>query len=102
MSPRYAKTFRHRIRPYPTVLRFSWKWRRRSPGKVKERTHEEATEALHTPREGRHPQAASAGEGADLEALRRVRLATHGLLPLAEGVLREWGGGLRTEEPNQP
>jgi len=46
---------------------FSWKWRKRSPSKVKERTHVEATEALHTPREGRHPQAVSAGEGADLE-----------------------------------
>jgi hypothetical protein len=42
------------------VFRFSWRWSRRSPGKVKERTHEEATEALHTGREGRHPQAASA------------------------------------------
>src|SRR5262252_7332464 len=52
------------------MFRFSWKWRRRSPSKVKERTHEKATEALHAGREGRHPQAASAGEGADLEALR--------------------------------
>jgi tetratricopeptide (TPR) repeat protein len=38
------------------VFRFSWKWRRRSPSKVKERTHEEATEALHAGREGRHPE----------------------------------------------
>jgi transposase len=33
------------------LFRFSWKWSRRSPSKVKERTHEEATEALHTGRE---------------------------------------------------
>ena len=32
------------------MFRFSWKWRRRSPAKVKERAHEEATEA-HTPKE---------------------------------------------------
>jgi Domain of unknown function (DUF4158) len=30
-------------------------WKRRSPGKVKERTHEEATEALHAGRKSRHP-----------------------------------------------
>jgi len=30
------------------LFRFSWKWRRRSPSKVKERTHEEAKEALHS------------------------------------------------------
>ena len=28
------------------MFRFSWKWRRRSPSKAKERTHEEATEVL--------------------------------------------------------
>src|ERR1019366_21127 len=44
--------------------------RRRSPRTVKERTHEEATEALHAGREGRHPAAAFGGEGAELEALR--------------------------------
>jgi hypothetical protein len=77
------------------MFRFSWKRRRRSPVKVNERTHEEATEALHVGREGRHPQAASAGEGADLEALRRAWLTAHGLLPLAEGVLRERPGGIR-------
>src|SRR5262249_29577858 len=42
------------------VFRFRWKWRRRSPSKVMERTHEEATEALHARREGRHSEAASA------------------------------------------
>jgi transposase-like protein len=31
------------------MFRFSWKWRRRSPSKVKERTHEEATD--YTPEE---------------------------------------------------
>ena len=34
------------------MFRFRWKWRRRSPSKVKERTHEEATEALHAGRKG--------------------------------------------------
>jgi hypothetical protein len=29
------------------VFRFSWKWRRRSPIKIMERTHEKATETLH-------------------------------------------------------
>src|SRR5687767_14346201 len=28
------------------LFRFSWKWRRRSPTKLMERTHEEATEAI--------------------------------------------------------
>jgi hypothetical protein len=46
-----------------------WKWRRRSPIKIMERTHEEATEALHAGREGRHPEAASVGAGADLRAV---------------------------------
>jgi len=50
-----------------SLFRFSGKWRRRSPSKVKERAHEEGTEALHAGREGRHPEAASPGEGADLE-----------------------------------
>src|SRR5215831_689785 len=84
------------------VFRFSWKWRRRSPSKVKERTHEEATEALRAGREGRHPEEAFAGEGAYLQALRRTRLAAHGLLPLAEGVLRERGCCLRAESTPEP
>jgi len=29
------------------LFRFSWKWRKRSPIKIMERTHEEATEALY-------------------------------------------------------
>jgi hypothetical protein len=33
------------------LFRFSWKWKRRSPVKVTERTLEEATEALHAARE---------------------------------------------------
>jgi len=44
-----------------TLFRFSWKWRRRSSSKVKERTHEEATEALRAGIEGRHPEAAFEG-----------------------------------------
>jgi len=43
----------------PDVI-FSWKRRWCSPSKVMERTHEEATEALHALREGRHSEAASA------------------------------------------
>ena len=35
-----------------------------------ERTHEEATEAIRAGREGRHPEAALAGEGAHLEVVR--------------------------------
>jgi hypothetical protein len=42
----------------------------RSPSKVKERTHEEATEAKRARREGRHPEAAFAGEGAHIEVMR--------------------------------
>src|ERR1700730_1412687 len=51
------------------LFRFSWKWRKRSPIKIMERTHEEATEALHAGRESRPPEAASAGAGADLGAV---------------------------------
>lgn len=40
------------------------------PVRYKERTHEEATEALLAGRESRHPEAAFAGQGAHLEALR--------------------------------
>ena len=46
------------------VFRFSWKWRMRSHIKLMERTHEEATEAICAGREGCHPEAALAGEGA--------------------------------------
>jgi hypothetical protein len=35
------------------LFRFSWKWRRRSPGKVKEGTHEKATELNGTIRRQR-------------------------------------------------
>ncbi|MBV8709444.1 MAG: DUF262 domain-containing protein, partial [Acidobacteriaceae bacterium] len=51
------------------MFRFSWKWRRRSPSKVKERTHAEATEALYTGRESRHSEAASIGAGSDLRIM---------------------------------
>src|SRR5262249_25012648 len=51
------------------LFRFSSKWRSRSPSKVKERTHEEATEALRARRESRHPEAAFAGEGAHLKVV---------------------------------
>jgi len=51
------------------LSRLSWKWRERSPVKITERTREKRTEALHGGREGRHPEAAFGGEGADLEAL---------------------------------
>jgi hypothetical protein len=58
----YISGFQILIENAAYVFRFSWKWRRRSPNKVKERAHEEATEALPVGREGRHPQAAFAGE----------------------------------------
>src|SRR5262249_34251742 len=65
----HASSYRYALPILSRLFRFSWKWRRRSPSKVKERTHEEATEALRPGREGRHPEAASVGEGTDLEAL---------------------------------
>ena len=52
-----------------------------------EGTHEKNTKALHSPREGRHSEAASGGQGAGLEALRRAGAAADGVLPLAERVL---------------
>jgi GNAT superfamily N-acetyltransferase len=36
------------------VFRLSWKWRRRSPVKITERTLEKNTQTLHHRREGRH------------------------------------------------
>ena len=42
--------------PRCTLFRFRWKWRKRSPIKIMERTHEEATEALYAGRESRHPE----------------------------------------------
>ena len=59
----------------------------RSAGKLTEGTHEESTETLHSRREGRHPETASAGQGAGLNTLRRAGAAADGVLPLAEGVL---------------
>ena len=47
-----------------TLSRLSWKWRERSAVKITERTREETTKALHRRREGRHSEAAFAGEGA--------------------------------------
>jgi hypothetical protein len=44
---------RQQARLFLGVFRFSWKWRRRSPSKVKERAHEEPTETLRTGRESR-------------------------------------------------
>src|SRR5580658_8022654 len=84
------------------LFRFSWKWRRRSPIKLMERTHEEATEAIRAGRGGRHPEAALAGEGAHLEVVRRSGTPADSLLPLAEGILRERGCGLRAETAKQP
>jgi hypothetical protein len=54
---------------WPVLFRFSWKWRVRSPTKIMERTHEEATEALYAGRESRHPEAASVGAGSDLRIM---------------------------------
>ena len=61
-----ADAFRNQL---AILFRFSWKWRRRSPSKVKERTHEEATEALYTGRESRHSEAAFIGAGSDLRIM---------------------------------
>src|SRR6266568_2797739 len=44
------------------VFRLSWKWKERSAVKITERTREETTKALHRRREGRHLEAALAGE----------------------------------------
>jgi hypothetical protein len=85
-----------------SLFRFSWKWRRRSSSKVKERTPEEATKAIRARREGRHPEAAFAGEGAHIEVMRWSGTSADGLLPLAEGILRERGCCLRAESANQP
>jgi hypothetical protein len=52
------------------LFRLRWKWRERSAVKITERTREKDTEAPHGRREGGHPEAAFAGPGADLEALR--------------------------------
>jgi hypothetical protein len=69
------------------VSRLSWKWRARSPVKLMEGTRETATEAPHCGREGRHPETAFFGEGADLGPVRGKGSPSHDLLPLAEGLL---------------
>ena len=61
---------RQAVRSPELLFRFSWKWRKRSPIKIMERTHEEATEVAFAGRESGHPEAAFAGQGADFEALR--------------------------------
>lgn len=53
----------------PQVSCLSWKWRKRSSVKITERTHEEATEALHAGREGRYSEEAFGGRSADLGSL---------------------------------
>jgi hypothetical protein len=58
------------------LFRFSWKWRKRSPIKIMERTHEEATEALYAGRKSRYSEAASIGAGSDLRIM-----CKHGLQP---------------------
>jgi hypothetical protein len=40
------------------VSRLSWKWRERSAVKIKRRTHEETTKALHGRGEGGHSETA--------------------------------------------
>src|SRR5580658_1840367 len=44
------------------MFRPSWKWRKRSPVKIAERTREEAAKALHSRRKSRHFAAAFGGE----------------------------------------
>ena len=67
----------------------SWKWRKRSSVKITERTYEEGTEAFQSRRESSHPEAASCGQSASLGLVWRTGSSTNGVLPLAEGVLRE-------------
>ena len=64
----------------------SWKWRKRSSVKITERTYEEATEALHAGREGRHSEEAFGGRSADL----------------GSGPDSEIGGGKGTAEQSPP
>src|SRR6516165_3303765 len=52
--------------PFLLLFRPSWKWRKRSSGKIAERTYEQRTETLHRRREGGHSEAASFGQGAGL------------------------------------
>ncbi len=56
-----AETYAGRV-----LFRLSWKWRERSAVKITERTHEEATQALHRRREGRHPEAPFVGRSSGL------------------------------------
>jgi hypothetical protein len=78
-----------------TVFRFSWKWRRRSPIKLMERTHEEETEAIRAGRESRHPEAALAGEGAHLATgVFEGGTATTNYGPLKESAITAFGGRL--------
>ena len=54
----------------------------------------------YTPEEkGRHPEAASAGEGTHLKALQWSGTPADCLLPLAEGILRERGRSLPERLP---
>ena len=71
----------------------------RSSVKVSERTDEETTAALHCGSEGRNSGAAFGGRSADLGSVRdELGLQTSGVLPLAEGVLREWCRGFPSSE----
>jgi hypothetical protein len=54
------------FRAHVVLFCLSWKWRKRSSVKITERTHEEATKALHAGRKGRHSEAAFGGRSADL------------------------------------
>jgi hypothetical protein len=64
-----------------------------------ERTHEEATEAIRAGREGRHSEAALAGEGAHLEVVRRGGTSADGLLPLAEGFFENGAAAFEQKRP---
>src|SRR5215831_5985129 len=72
------------------------------PFKIAERTYEEGTKALQRGRESGHSEAASFGEGASLRSVRAIGPPAYGVLPLAEGVLRERGGGLSGAATSAP
>jgi hypothetical protein len=73
--------------PVIVLSRLSWKWRKRSPVKIAERTREEAAKALHGRRKSRHFAAAFGGERGGVGPVRGTGSAADGLLSVAEGVL---------------
>src|ERR1700757_4737056 len=82
--------------------RLSWKWRRRSSVKIAERTYAKRAQALHGGGEGGDSTAPSFRQGSGFRSVRGTGIATHGVLPLAERVLRERGSRLPNERTSSP